>query len=124
VALRTNRDPPCSPSVAEKEKWSGRPDSNRRPLDPQSTKSEHDDARHAVSPRDLHARHDTKAHEARISDPLDHADRAVEAALGEALLRASRDGQHELVRLLVEELRARRLERAALPANVIPFPRR
>jgi len=48
----------------------------------------------------------------------------VEAALGEALLRASRDGQHELVRVIVEELRARRLERAALPKNVTSLDER
>jgi hypothetical protein len=32
----------------------------------------------------------------------------VEAALAEALVRASRDGAHDVVRVLVEELKARR----------------
>ncbi|MGC4088657.1 MAG: hypothetical protein QM756_12315 [Polyangiaceae bacterium] len=35
----------------------------------------------------------------------------MEAALGEALLRASRDGRHDLIPLLVDELKARRTAR-------------
>jgi hypothetical protein len=43
---------------------------------------------------------------------------AVEAALGEAVLRASRDGRHDLIPLLVEELRARRTARERSPGVV------
>ncbi len=38
----------------------------------------------------------------------------VEQALAEALLRASRDGAHDVVKVLVDELRARRAARAGV----------
>ncbi len=44
------------------------------------------------------------------SNPLRPVD-PVEAALSEALLRASRDGHHDVVLALAAEIRARRFER-------------
>jgi hypothetical protein len=55
-----------------------------------------------------------------VLDPTDGIDRAIDAALGEALLRASRDGDREVVLACVSELRARRLARASgQPASVV-----
>ena len=101
------------------ENWSGRADSNRRPLDPQSATNDHENARRG-NHADSRAGECANEHDGRTLDPLDSTGRAVENALGEALLRASRDGDRELVILLVGELRARRLEReSGRASNVI-----
>jgi hypothetical protein len=69
---------------------------------------------------DFDTRSDATAHDGRaLTRVSDSPPDPVDAALGEAMLRASRDGQHELVLVLVTELRARREARARGTAEVI-----
>jgi hypothetical protein len=72
---------------------------------------------------DFDAGSDATAHDGRAltrgpDSPVAGPD-PVDVALGEALLRASRDGQHELVMVIVGELRARREARERVPAEVV-----
>jgi hypothetical protein len=74
--------------------------------------TEHDAENHG----DCDAGSDRNAHDER---PLTRGPDSVEAALGEAMLRASRDGDRDLVMAIVAELRARREARERGPAGVV-----